>query len=179
MKKLSLLATWVKYFIVIFIIPTALIGQLLSWFKINKLFLSYSEYLPPVQFEQDLSTLPIAGKIIYFGLEFIATFLFLWALWKFLAVLNLYKQGKHFSHEVIMRIRKISFIILGWAIYNLLFTTFSSLVISAFKPAGQRCITLALSFDDLVRFLMVFVLFIILYLMQDAYKIQSEQDLVV
>lgn len=179
MQKLITLSPWIQRFILLLLIPSILIERVFSWSKINMntLFITYHQNT--FNIEQDISSLPLIGKLILFIIESFSTLLFLIAIWYFLKIIHEYKNGLLFSKKVIVSLKKINIVLLIWALYQLLFATFESLIISFFKPVGQRYITIAIGTHDIIHFFVLLIFFLIFYIIQEAYKIKLEQDLVV
>jgi hypothetical protein len=182
MKKFSTLIAWIQGVTVFLIIPMLIFMRLLGWCTINTVNFSWAYYhveMIPVDIQNNVVTLPMSGKILFFALETLSTLLLLIAIGYFLKLLALYKKEIHFSKEVIDMLKKINLTILLWAVYGLLFSTFTSVLISLFKPAGERFITISVSLHDIIHFFVVLILVLILQLIKEAYKIKTEQDLVV
>ena len=180
MKKLSKMATLIQRITLYFVIPSIIIERLLSLFNISatSLSIAYHEMCrQPI--EHDRLTLPFIGKCYFFIFESVPAICLLLALFYFLQILTLYKKGVFFAREIIDKVGKITVIMLAWSIYQLLFNTIASVIISVFKPAGQRYICASAGFDNVMHFFIVFILFMTLHLIQEAYNIKSEQDLVV
>lgn len=180
MTRISTIAKWTQNLLLFGIVPATIFLRLLSWAKIdqNILYIKYEQMQAHI-IERDVTTLPIVGKLLFFVLESLSPILLLMAAWYFFKILQQYKHGVFFSKEIVSLLKKINTIVLIWAVYKLFFSTFASLLISIFQPAGQRYITFAVSFDDLMHFFILMILFMILYLIQEAYKLRSEQDLLV
>lgn len=178
--KFSTLSTLIKNITLYLILPLIIIMRSLSWNKIyaNKIYFAYKE-IQNCMVELDVSSLPTVGRILFFILESIPAICFMIAIWYFLKLLECYRRKIFFSLEVIQLLKKISIIALIWAMYALFFETLVSLLISAFKPAGQRCIAICIGHENVTYFFLVFILFMILHLIQEAYKLKTEQDLVV
>jgi len=177
MKKLI---SWTYYFTLLIFMPLIIIFQLFSWLKINytELHIKYSQlFNQPSKF--DISNLPSMGKLLYSGLESISTICLLLVLWYFLQLLKHYKTGHYFSKEGLTFLKKINVIVIFWAFYQLFFDTFASLLISCFKPAGQRFIDVSVSSHDVIHFFCIMLLLLLINIMQEGYKLKSEQDLVI
>ena len=177
-----MLAAWTQRITLFLIVPVLIVVRVCSWFRMDFASLSvmYQQVEPmPLEMEQQISALPLIGKILFFALETISTVFVLIALVYFLKLLQWYKKEIHFSKEVIGLLKKISAIIFAWACYGLLFNTIASLLISVFKPVGQRFITVLVSSKDIFHFFMVLILLLVIQVIQEAYKIKTEQDLVV
>ena len=69
--------------------------------------------------------------------------------------------------------------LLGWAVYKLLFPTLATVIISCFRISGGGCILVMVGSNDVMRFFVVLIVSVIVHVMQEAYRIKSEQDLVV
>lgn len=162
------------------IVPIIIIMRFLSWNKIyaNKIYFAYQE-IQQCMVELDVSSLPTLGRVLFFILESVPAACFMIAIWYFLKVLEYYRRKIFFSAEVIQLLKKISIIGLIWAVYALFFETLASILISAFKPVGQRCIAVCIGHENITYFFLVIILFMILHLIQEAYKLKTEQDLVV
>ena len=135
--------------------------------------------MAPLDLQQDAATISLTGKILFFVLESLTTIFLFLALWYFLKLLRLYRNDVHFSQEVINMLKKINIVVLLWALYGLFFNTLASLLISVFKPAGQRYITVSVGSHDIMHFFSVLILCLIIRILQEAYRIKAEQDLVV
>lgn len=162
------------------IVPLIIIMRFLAWNKIyaNKIYFAYQEIQQCIV-ELDVISLPAAGRVMFFILESIPAICLTIMLWYFLKLLDFYRKKVFFSLEVIQLLKKINSFALIWAAYALFFETFASLLISAFKPAGQRCIAVCIGHENVAYFFFVLILFMILHLIQEAYKLKTEQDLVV
>lgn len=178
--KFSTLSTLIKSITIYLIVPLIIIMRFLSWNKIyaNKIYFACQE-IQQQMVELDISSLPTLGRILFFILESAPAVCFMLAIWYFLKLLEYYRRKVFFSVEVIQLLKKISAIALFWATYSLLFETLVSILFSAFKPAGQRCIAVCIGYENVTYFFLVFILFMILHLIQEAYKLKTEQDLVV
>lgn len=180
MSDLSHVVVWVRRCLIWLVFPLIIIMWGLSWVKLSAGWTPlFYESLSPISIEHDILELPRFGKCLYFALETIPVLLMLAALVLFLRILKLCKRGLCFSKEVIRLLKCINLLALGWAVYHLFSDTFASLLISLFRPAGKRYLRILLEIDDVMRFFAVLILFMLLYLVQEAYKIKSEQDLVV
>ncbi len=182
MNRLTSLASWLSRFALYIMIPLIIMMRVLSWGKINanSLCIAYRQILTSrAMIDHDVATLPLLGKGLFFVLESVSALCLLFALWYFLKILELYKRNQIFTKEVISILRKINIIMIIWAVYELLFDTIASLTISLFKPAGQRYLMASISFNDIIHLFIALILFMALYLIQEAHKIKTEQDLVV
>lgn len=161
-------------------VPLIIIMRFLSWNKIyaNKIYFAYQN-VQHSMVELDASSLPIVGRVLFFILDSIPAVCFIVALWYFLKLLECYRHKIFFSEQVIEILKKISIVALIFAIYSLLFETLVSLLFSAFKPAGQRCIAVCIGHENITYFFLVFILFMIIHVIKEAYKLKTEQDLVV
>ena len=176
-----MLANWIQRITICVIVPLILLDRVFSWCKINvnSLYVTYHQTITPLDLQHDASTISLTGKFLFFVLESLSSvFLFL-ALWYFLKLLQLFRNDVHFSQEVINTLKKINIVVLGWALYGLLFNIVASLLISLFKPAGQRYIAASVSSHDIMHFFSVLILCLIIRILQEAYRIKAEQDLVV
>lgn len=173
-------SSWLKKMILVVIIPLIVVMRFLSWNKIhaNKIYFAFQEIQHSIV-ELDVSSLPVVGKVIFFLLESVPALCVMLILLHFLKILACFRQKLFFSPLVIQRLKYINMIALVWAIYGLLFETFASLLISAFKPAGQRCVAVAIGHENIAQLFLVLVLFMILQVIQAAHQIKAEQDLVV
>lgn len=173
-------SSWLKKMILLLIIPLIVVMRFLSWNKIyaGKIYFAYQETQTSF-LGLDASSLSPFGRVMFFLFESVPALCLLGALCYFLILIELYKNNLFFSQKAVTLLKKIAGISLFWALYALLFPTIGSLLISAFKPAGQRCITLAISHENVAYFFLALVLFLILQVIQAAYKIKTEQDLVV
>lgn len=162
------------------IVPIIIIMRFLSWNKIyaNKVYFAYQEVQQSI-IELDVSSLPTLGRCLFFILESVPALCVMLILWNFLKILECYRQKSFFCPQVIQRLKNINVGALVWALYGLFFETFASLLFSAFRPAGQRCIAVAIGHENVAYFFFVLILFMILHLIQEAYKLKTEQDLVV
>lgn len=182
MTKLISLVTWTQRYLLYLVLPAIIIMRIISWSKlqVTSLYLYYQETLgscPDVDI--NVAKLPMLGKIIYFLAESIPTILILTALWYFYRMLLSYKQHVLFSPETNRLFKHINVCIFMWTIYQCLWATISSLIVSLWMPAGQRCVIVKFDFDDLVHILGILILSMMLYIAQEAYRLKSEQDLVV
>lgn len=177
MQDVHKTGNWIRRFTIFLLIPMIILCQILGWLEINNslsLAFKKSESL-----KIDASNLPFIGKLLFFALHSLSTLFLLYAIFYFLKFLSFYQKGIFFSKEVLSILKKINIVILVWAIYEFLFTTLASLLISMFKPVGQRYISVAFKDDDVLHFFIVLIIFMVLSLVQEAYKIKCEQDLVV
>jgi hypothetical protein len=181
MSRLSASATWIQRSVIFLVLPTMFIIRLLSWWKINAdtLYLQYQQLAEASSMEHDLLALPLSGKYLFFVIETLPLFFVLAALYYFWNILELYKKGMHFSRQTVRLLQKINICMLIWALYQLFFDTLASLVISLFRPEGQRYIRLSIEADDIMRFFALLILFVVLQMVKEAHNLQSEQDLVV
>ena len=177
MQKIIRMVTLVQWAVLAGLIPLIIFLRLFSWWDIKKFYvtLQYNQ----AQMAAALETLTISQKLVVFSLEGVSTVLLLIAAWNFLKILKLYKTGHYFSKEVIILLKKCNIIILAWAVYEVLLDTLTSITILLFSPEGLRRVIVSVKDSDLLHFFMVLILFLFLQLIQEAYKIKSEQDLVV
>ena len=94
-------------------------------------------------------------------------------------LLQLYKKEIHFSNDVIALLKKINKILLAWALYGISFMTISSLIITLFKPAGERFIMVGVSTHTILHCFVLLILYMLIHSIQEGYKMKTEQDLVV
>jgi hypothetical protein len=171
----------IQGFMLFLCVPSLLISSFLSWYRINEpafVSLGYN-YFPDQSFYSELERVSWWGKIVFFIADNVAIFFLSLALWYFWQQLTLYKRALYFTPETIINLKKIMHCLLGWSIYQLLFPTLASLIISCFRITGRGSVVVRVSSDDVVRFFVVLILCVVLHVMQEAYRIKGEQDLVV
>lgn len=174
------LATWVQRCMLFVVVPIVIGMRFFSWGKLtmSALYTEFQESLAPT-LDSYVLMLPFLGKCLFFMLESIPTVCLLFALWYFWNILNLYKKALYFTVETVNLLKKVSMVMLVWAVYQLFFDTLASLAISLFKPEGQRFIRVTVGVDNVLHFFVVLVLFMLLKVVKEAHSIKSEQDLVV
>lgn len=181
MITLPLLISIVQKIVLLLCIPSLFLGCFLSWYRINEPFfvsLGYN-YFQDHSFYPDLERVSWWGKVVFFIADNMAICFLGLALWYVWQQLALYKRALYFTPEAIVNLKKIMRCLLGWSIYQLLFPTLASLIISCFRITGRDSVVVRVSSDDLVRFFVVLILCVVLHVMQQAYRIKGEQDLVV
>ena len=179
MNQISHIATWVQRFALFIVAPLIIMIRLLSWGKINAHKFCTGLLESGVTLDYDVVGLPKLGKVLFFTLESISALCLLIALWYFVLILSLYKKNQFFTKEVIMLLQKINVVMLLWAVYELFFDTIGSLAIALFKEPGHRYLKISISFNDIIHLFIALTLFMTLSLMKEAYKMKSDQDLVV
>lgn len=162
------------------LVPLAFCFLLLKWFfcKIPADGNFCNTYLR-VAYDFDAVQLPFLFRFFGIMIDGVGLGLLCYGIMLFIKSLRFFQRGEFFSLHTTILFKRISKVLLCWAVYSPLSKTLSTLVITATNAPGHRVLAITFGHDDLLNIFMFAFLVMITSLMHEAYQLKAEQDLTI
>lgn len=184
MKNIKWYANLLKILCYI-LVPLLTIGFIMKWWFFEKIYYipnesaAYAKYFGE---HFDLLNLPVNNlliRILGFLIDGVAFFILIWGFITLIKLMNYFSKGEIFSQQTINLFSRLSKLAFTWAIYTPIKDSFITTIMSLQNPPGHRIIQFAFTSSDIFN-IFIFGFFVVISLiMQEGYKLKSEQDLTV
>lgn len=148
----------------------------LIWMNVNHL-------LAPIQHEilPDYVRLPLPPMARFLGwcVSLIPLSLFLYGCKTLINLFRLYEKGEIFGDENVRYFVKLSRILIGFGLAGILADPLQSIALTLHHPAGERCLALSLSSNEVLILIVAFILAVISRVMEEGRKVAQEQELTI
>ncbi len=189
MQKITFYAGWMEK-ISIFLMPITVITLIMRWTQDKIPVLKNMNFWLPYMDRNNISSMcpdslnflrniSFEHRVIGFLVESITMVIVLAALFYCIKLMRCFYKGEIFSLTTVSLLRKMSKLALLWAIY----TPICGLLLSVFvfhETAETTALSLGYAVDNAIIKLLIFGFFLVISLMmQEGFRLKSEQDLTV
>lgn len=179
---------WYANFLIILsyiLIPLLIIAFFMKWWSTGKISYFPTESTAYAKFygkDFDIFNLPkseLLIRILGFIIDAPAFSILILGFTTLIKLMHCFKQGEVFSEQTINLFNKLSKLAFIFAIYSPIKDSIITTIVSLQNPPGQRIIQFAFTSSDIINIFIFGFFVIISKIMQEGYKIKSEQDLTV
>ena len=159
----------------LFLLP---VGIVYFWLTIQTQY-SYLSMTGLVQFGLDIheltqSSLSMQTRLISIFVSLLYSLILMRALILLMTLFNRYKNGDIFTQENTQLYKKLGFSVFYWIIAGVLYNAVMTVVLSFNNPPGQRILSVSFTGVDLLSLFVGFLIVMVSWVMQEAYKIRDE-----
>jgi hypothetical protein len=146
------------------------------WLSINRFpEMMYRKMLPHfVSFP-----LPFSARLMGFAVVMIPTAVAMSGVYYLIRLFRLYEQGDIFKPTNVHCFKKLSRVLIWWFVAGIVHKVLLSVALTLHNPPGQHIISLGIGSPDLTALLLGGILAVIAWVMEEARKLQEDQDLTV
>jgi hypothetical protein len=122
--------------------------------------------------------LPILTRSLAFLAELIPLCTILYGLFRLRALFILYQNGMIFTAKNVSCFRSLGRTLIAWMICDVIRNSLLSMILTMNNPPGKRSITVGLNSADFTGIFVGIVIITIAWVMDEARKIQEDQELI-
>lgn len=119
---------------------------------------------------------PLWSLLLGFAAAMIPGAVAMYGMWVLARLFKLYSQGSIFRKDNVQCFRSLSRVMLLWFVASIVSVPIRSVVLTLHHAKGERCLELSLGSADLTALLVGLVVGVIAWVMDEARKMQEEQD---
>jgi len=123
--------------------------------------------------------LPVSARMMGFVVTMLPTGVAMAGAYYLMLLFRLYEQGLIFREANVRCFRNLSRVLIWWFAVGIAHKSLLSIALTLHHPPGQRMITVELGSPDLTALLLGAILAVIAWVMEEARKLQEDQDLTV